>query len=72
MSKVIRVEDKIYDDLDQMRGRRDTFTQVIESLLAIRDQARLMAEHLRYTKVDPALPADRSREGQGSAPGERP
>jgi len=72
MSKVIRVEDRIYDELDRLRGRRDTFSQVIEYLLTIRDQSQLMEDKLYLPGVDPTLLANRSGEGQAPAPGERP
>lgn len=36
MSQVIRVEDKIYNDLDQLRVGRQTFGDVIEGLLLAR------------------------------------
>ena len=38
MSKVIKVEGKIYDELDRLRGRRQTFSQVIEELLIARER----------------------------------
>ncbi len=33
MSKTIKVEDKVYQDLDQLRGKGDTFGQVIDQLI---------------------------------------
>ncbi len=36
MSKVIKVEEKVYDELDKQRAGRQTFSDVIESLLLSR------------------------------------
>lgn len=36
MSKPIKVEDKIYDELDQLRVGRQTFSDVVENLLKAR------------------------------------
>lgn len=33
MSKSIKIEDDVYQDLDDMRGKRDTFSQVISRLI---------------------------------------
>ena len=46
MSKVITVEGKIYDELDRLRGRRQTFSQVIESLLIIKERLVTMYQGL--------------------------
>jgi len=35
MSKTIRVDDSVYGELEEFRGKRETFSQVIERLLAI-------------------------------------
>ena len=36
MSKAIKVEDQVYEDLDQLRGKGETFSQVIEGFLKAR------------------------------------
>jgi len=36
MTKLIRVEDRIYNHLEQIRDKRQTFSQVIEELLTLR------------------------------------
>ena len=36
MSKQIRIEDKVYDELDKLRIGRQTFNDVIEDLLKAR------------------------------------
>ena len=33
MSKTIKVGDKVYDQLDRLRGKRETFNDVVEKLL---------------------------------------
>jgi len=35
MSKTIRVEDGVYNELEELRSKRETFSEVIERLLAI-------------------------------------
>jgi len=72
MSKVIKVENKIYDELDQLRRRRETFSQVIENLLAIRDQARLIAEQLYPPTAAPDQLRPYSEPLTGAAPEEQP
>jgi len=37
MSKTIKIEDKVYQKLDEIRGKRETFSQVVERLLTIRE-----------------------------------
>lgn len=34
MSKLIRVEQQVYDELEELRDKRETFSQVIERLLS--------------------------------------
>lgn len=36
MSKAIKVEDQVYEELDQLRGKSETFSQVIQELLSNR------------------------------------
>ncbi|MBA7602871.1 hypothetical protein ES703_09967 [subsurface metagenome] len=37
MSKTIKVGDKIYDQLDQLRGKRETFSDVVAKLLTTKE-----------------------------------
>lgn len=37
MSKTIKVEDRVYDRLDEIRDFKETYSQVIEKLLAARE-----------------------------------
>jgi len=37
MRKTIKLEDKVYDQLDQLRGKRDTFSDVVDKLLTSKD-----------------------------------
>lgn len=36
MSKAIKVEDRVYEELDSIRGKGETFSQQIEALLLSR------------------------------------
>jgi predicted CopG family antitoxin len=36
MSRAIKVEDQVYEDLDQLRSKGETFSQVIEGFLKTR------------------------------------
>ena len=38
MSKVIKVEEKVYENLDKLRAKGETFSQIIEMLLRARIQ----------------------------------
>lgn len=33
MSKTIKLEDRVYDQLDQLRGKRETFSDIVRKLL---------------------------------------
>lgn len=46
MSKAIKVEDQVYDDLDQLRGKGETFSQVIEGFLEARSKILEMVPDL--------------------------
>lgn len=46
MSKVIKVEDQVYVDLDKLRGKSETFSLVIEALLSSRLQVFTMLDQL--------------------------
>ena len=56
MSKTIRVDDQVYNELEELRGKRETFSQVIERLLAIVRPLRQASEILgpsHYLKERP-------------------
>jgi len=36
MSKTVKLEDKVYHQLDQLRGKRETFSEVVLKLLAVK------------------------------------
>jgi predicted CopG family antitoxin len=35
MSKTIKLEDQVYDKLDEFRGKHETYSQAVERLLAL-------------------------------------
>ena len=37
MSKAIKVEDQVYQELDKIRGKGETFSQVVATLISGRD-----------------------------------
>ena len=37
MSKTIKLEDKVYDQLEQLRGKRETFSDVVAKLLTTKE-----------------------------------
>lgn len=37
MSKTIKLEDQVYEKLDTLRGKRETFSQIVGRLIAARD-----------------------------------
>ncbi len=43
MSKPIKVADRIYNQLEQLRGKRETFNDVVAKLLATKEAADTMA-----------------------------
>lgn len=49
MSKLIKVEEKVYSELSKLKGRGETFSQIIGRLLL----GRLMVFELLYTLGDP-------------------
>lgn len=52
MSKVIKVEDHVYNELDVLRGKGETFSQVIDSQLKARvhifNLITVLEGHLKY------------------------
>lgn len=43
MSKTIKVEDQVYYQLDQLRGKRETFTDIVAKLLTTKEAADTLA-----------------------------
>ena len=37
MSKAIKVEDRVYNQLEQLRGKRETFSDVVAKLLTTKE-----------------------------------
>ena len=37
MSKAIKVEDRVYDQLERIRGKRETFSDVVAKLLTTKE-----------------------------------
>lgn len=46
MSKAIKVSDGIYDSLDLLRGKSETFSEVIAGLLGAREEMLRVLNHL--------------------------
>ena len=49
MSKAIKVEDQVYQELDKIRGKGETFSQVVEALLNGRQAALVFLDVLEST-----------------------
>jgi len=52
MSKVIKVDDKVYEQLDRLRGKGETFSGIIQELLITRmtilDMVSVLEIQLKY------------------------
>ena len=46
MSHTIKLEDQVYDQLERFRGKRETFSQVVERLLAAKEKANELLDIL--------------------------
>lgn len=46
MSKTIKLEDQVYNQLDDLRGKGDTFSDVVQQLLRTREEIFDMIETL--------------------------
>lgn len=44
MSKTIKLEEKTYHQLDQLRGKRDTFSDIVAKLLTTKEGVDTIAE----------------------------
>uniref|UniRef100_A0A6H1ZSG1 Putative antitoxin n=1 Tax=viral metagenome TaxID=1070528 RepID=A0A6H1ZSG1_9ZZZZ len=55
MSKTIKVEEKVYNRLDQLRGKRETFSDVVDKLLTTKEgvDTMLLVWHNQYGERDP-------------------
>ena len=69
MSRAIKVEDQVYQELDMIRDKGETFSQIIERLLKARLEMfkflTMVEEVLRYEKwkQEQLLEAIRQRQG---------
>ena len=70
MSKAIKVEDQVYQELDMIRGKGATFSDVVEGLLKLRIQVmelmNVLEGQLRYSgrqreQPDPLIKARADR-----------
>ncbi|MBA7675887.1 hypothetical protein ES703_84126 [subsurface metagenome] len=43
MSKTIKLEDKVYHQVDDLRGKRETFSDVVAKLLTTKEAADTLA-----------------------------
>jgi len=43
LNKTIKVEDQVYDKLEQIRGKRETFSEVVGRLLDIYDKLGMIS-----------------------------
>jgi len=50
MQKTIKVEDRVYQQLDQLRGKRETFSDVVARLLTTKEGVDTLLEiwHNQY------------------------
>lgn len=48
MSKAIKIEDKVYHQLDQLRGKGETFSDVVAKLLTTKEAADTLAGIWHY------------------------
>jgi len=51
MSKTIKLEDKVYNELDRLRGKRETFSDVVAKLLTTKEGVDTMT---RLWEISPA------------------
>ncbi len=58
MPKTIKLEDPIYHALDEVRGKRETFSQAVEHLLQTRRNVEELLGKLGPIRPDPRPPAE--------------
>jgi len=46
MSKTIKVEDRVYDRLEEIREKRETFSEAVERLLKVYDTIKTVSDTL--------------------------
>ena len=46
MSHTIKLEDRVYHQLEQFRGKRETFSQAVERLLGAKEKANELSDIL--------------------------
>ncbi len=61
MPKTIKLEDPIYHALDEVRGKRETFSQAVEHLLQTRRNVEELLGKLGPIRPDPPAPKDESK-----------
>jgi len=62
MSKTVRVEPEVYDELERIREKRETFSQVISRLVDIRRMVLGIEPILRGQKAFNEFKAQRDQE----------
>ena len=58
MSKTIKVEDQVYDRLEEIREKRETFSECVERLLKVYDTIKTVSDTLgpsHYLKERPLV-----------------
>jgi len=55
MSKAIKLENQVYDRLDQLRGKRETFSDIVAKLLRTREGVDTLIGiwHTQYGEGEP-------------------
>lgn len=51
MSKQVRLEDNVYQRLDALRGKRESFSQCVERLISIIEPIRQASEMLNKDRI---------------------
>lgn len=64
MSKTIRLEDQVYNDLDEIREKRETFSQSIERLLKVQVKVSELVMVLEGSTKLPEFQQDKLRQLQ--------
>ena len=57
MSKTIKIENQVYNQLDQLRGKRETFSDVVAKLLTTKEGVDTMIR-LWYSQGEESPPTD--------------
>lgn len=62
MSKTIRLEDEVYNRLDNIRGKRETFSQSVDRLVKIHDGLGMITDIIEGNRKLEELKAERLKE----------